>query len=509
MEEEVWQQEWDQDYDKYYEHYGPYYNQHDEDYGYGDGGEVGEDAAEAAWLKDWEDDDGNYYDKYYHHDEDEEVDWVNDEELDQIIAALNMDRNTAPLYSLEEQIEIVLQQKFQQRQDQAGDNEMDDSISEKEAARPTALKGEASAKEDQRDLRKKKKKKKTSSSNNNNNNRPSQSSKPKNNGNKKKNNQQQKQKQNNNSSKPKQKQTNNNSKPKNNGNKIKNNNNNSSPNKRKPYSKNKHGNKYHTDQQNRKFRNVCLTDPPDKYRTCFARTIDPTNDVEGCDKITRNTYNLGAQLYKRGRPIPDGITKPYTEPYMKRGIESRTEGKMHISLFQVNKQVTCDDLIDIEETTLNFLEANVGNTDTFRPACAYVNENAIDTQIQRDANGKIMSAMALRVEVIYTTNENFKGILNEKHDEIRNKRMKQQASSAGGGLRKLQAASARCDSANHHLCCSQTSINADVGSYCGNLGCDFSSCGGRGLANQRPPGRPPASGGGGSGQQQRPPGGGG
>ena len=109
-----------------------------------------------------------------------------------------------------------------------------------------------------------------------------------------------------------------------------------------------HGNAYKTDVHNRKYRHVCL-DIPDPYRTCFARALDPANDLEegACDQIQRNSYNLGALLYKKGRTIPDGLPAPYTEPYVVRGWgrtreggEVRTEGRMHISLFQTSKKAS-------------------------------------------------------------------------------------------------------------------------------------------------------------------------
>ena len=111
-------------------------------------------------------------------------------------------------------------------------------------------------------------------------------------------------------------------------------------NKRGQYNKNKFGNSYQTQQNNRKFKNVCL-DPPDRYRTCYSRTVDPGNDLEDCDKITRNSYNLGAQLYKKERPIPESVPTPYTNPYLAQG-ESLTEGKMHLTIFQDSKVVSSE-----------------------------------------------------------------------------------------------------------------------------------------------------------------------
>ncbi len=155
-------------------------------------------------------------------------------------------------------------------------------------------------------------------------------------------------------------------------------------------------------------------------------------------------------------------------------------------------KITCDDMIAVEEATLKFFRDNIGTDDTFRPSCAYVNENAIDSQIARDAKGKIIQATALRVELTYTTTAAFRSQLEERHGEIlrkRKERLRKGKHLRNRGLRELQA-SRSCDSSNHHLCCSQSSINARVGEFCENLGCDFASCGGRGLGLVRPPGRP-------------------
>lgn len=146
-------------------------------------------------------------------------------------------------------------------------------------------------------------------------------------------------------------------------------------------------------------------------------------------------------------------------------------------------------MIAIEQTALQYFHDNIGSADTFLAACAYIDENAIDMQINRDANGRIVQVTAFRVELTYITTETFKQELDEKQARIlQEKQAKLMAAGVelGGGLRRklLQT----CDSANHHLCCSQTSINAGVGGYCQTLGCDFSNCGGRGLANVRPPG---------------------
>lgn len=52
----------------------------------------------------------------------------------------------------------------------------------------------------------------------------------------------------------------------------------------RPATKKKRSKKKEGKFTNRVFRNICL-DPPDIFRTCFARAVDPLNDVVGCDKM--------------------------------------------------------------------------------------------------------------------------------------------------------------------------------------------------------------------------------
>ena len=154
--------------------------------------------------------------------------------------------------------------------------------------------------------------------------------------------------------------------------------------------------------------------------------------------------------------------------------------------------MNCDDLIDIEETTLEFLRDNIGDSTTFRPACAYVDEGAIDAQIARSANGAVAEATALRIEVTYTTTEAFEGRIKEK-DEQRRQQLERAQRRRGGHGRDLQVRGALCGTANHHLCCTQQSINVDGGgAFCRSTGCDSSDCKKPGGARPPPPvsGRP-------------------
>jgi len=260
------------------------------------------------------------------------------------------------------------------------------------------------------------------------------------------------------------------------------------------YKKNKFGNRPVTEQNVRKFRNQCL-EPPDMYRTCYSRTVDPSNTVEDCDHVERNSYNLAAILYKRGRPIPPGYPVPYTKPYIvSRTIEARSEGTMHLSLFQDAKDLTCDDMIDIEEATLKYFAENTGNVNSFMPACAFIDENDIDAQITRDSDGEVVVAMAIKVQLMYTVKKAFSNELTTQYTQMRKEKL--QAMKKGGMRnRNLQFGGNdgpdMCDVSNHALCCSQTSINASPGRFCKTLGCNFDRCGGRGLGGGRPPNRPP------------------
>ena len=283
-------------------------------------------------------------------------------------------------------------------------------------------------------------------------------------------------------------------------------------NNKNPYLKNGYGNAGVTGQGNRQFRNVCL-DPPDRYRTCISRTINPKNDVEDCNHIERNGYNFAAQLHKRDRPIPSYLPPLYTLPFIaSRVIEERTPGNMHLTIFQAAKDLTCDDLIDLEEATLKYLAEYTGDSETFMPACAYIDRSDFDEQITRNSDGEYVKVTALLVEVDYIMKKDFNAKITQQYSaELRKKQEALDAAQGGrkggkggGGLRnrKLQFQSPdMCDSANQALCCGQKSINADVGVFCQALGCDFNNCGARGLG-QRPPGRPDQPGG---GSPERPP----
>jgi len=157
--------------------------------------------------------------------------------------------------------------------------------------------------------------------------------------------------------------------------------------------------------------------------------------------------------------------------------------------------MTCDDFIDIEEATLQYIGASIGDSESFLPACAYIDANASNQRIARDADGRMITVTSLQIKMWYIANRDFGKQLQTQYSELQRQKMKELMKANKSGLRgrdlQMQPPD-MCDVGNHVLCCSQQSINADVGPFCRNLGCDFGKCGSRSMAS-RPPGRPPPS----------------
>ena len=108
--------------------------------------------------------------------------------------------------------------------------------------------------------------------------------------------------------------------------------------------------------------NTCLTEPTDKYRTCFQRAVDPQNNLTE-DKILRDNYNLGAIMFERGinisSPSASTYLAPYTEPYVMPD-EELTNGTVYFSLVTDGvKNLTCDDQIELEEVTLKWVKVSL------------------------------------------------------------------------------------------------------------------------------------------------------
>ena len=161
-------------------------------------------------------------------------------------------------------------------------------------------------------------------------------------------------------------------------------------------------------------------------------------------------------------------------------------------------QMTCDDFIDIEEATLQYIGASTGDSESFQPACAYIDANAFNQRIARDADGRMITVTSLQIQMWYIANRDFGKQLQTQYSELQRQKKKELMNAKNkGGLRgrglqmKPPDMPDMCDVVNHHLCCSQQSINANVGLFCRNLGCDFGKCGSRSMASRPPGGRPP------------------
>jgi hypothetical protein len=186
---------------------------------------------------------------------------------------------------------------------------------------------------------------------------------------------------------------------------------------------------------------------------------------------------MGAQYLQKGYwpPPSDDPTivdpiVPYQEPYLE-DDEVLTTGYMHITLLQSTEKMNCDEEIRVEETILRYLQQNVGDDETFKPMCVFLEEYAVSEEIVRDSTGRIAATTALKVEITYRTKE----VFSEKIEENRRRLMENSLSLKERDLAGL------CSTANHHLCCSQDSINANQGAFCTSIGCEFSDCSKRGL----------------------------
>lgn len=105
---------------------------------------------------------------------------------------------------------------------------------------------------------------------------------------------------------------------------------------------------------------ICLTGPEDKFRTCFQRSVDPSNELIE-DTILRDEYNLGALMYENGQASSVSTLSyitPYTRPY-KASDEKLTFGSIYLSMVVEDvKELTCTDKLELEEVTLEWLKAS-------------------------------------------------------------------------------------------------------------------------------------------------------
>lgn len=115
---------------------------------------------------------------------------------------------------------------------------------------------------------------------------------------------------------------------------------------------------------------------------------------------------MGAHFLKKGRwpppsenpDIVDPIV-PYQEPYLT-DDEVLIDGRMHIALLQATETMNCDEMIRVEETVLTYLQQTVGNEETYKPMCVFIEEDAVTQEIVRDADGRIAAATAVKVDII-------------------------------------------------------------------------------------------------------------
>lgn len=106
--------------------------------------------------------------------------------------------------------------------------------------------------------------------------------------------------------------------------------------------------------------NVCLTNPPDIYRTCFQRAVDPSNSLSE-DAILRDKYNIGSTMYENGQDVSNPSSEyiaPYTAPYVSLE-EELTNGTLYLAIVRKNyTDLTCDDQIQLESVTLKWLKVS-------------------------------------------------------------------------------------------------------------------------------------------------------
>lgn len=224
----------------------------------------------------------------------------------------------------------------------------------------------------------------------------------------------------------------------------------------------------------------------------------------------RNEYNLAAQCHKRGKECEfldetagdyndedtdrgggsanrgksgktvksgkrgksrklQALPDVYVEPYLNND-EVVTEGTMHLALLQDSIKVDCNEMIRVEEAVLNYLQKTIGNEETFRPACAYVDGNALAERVTRSQSGRIVTSVAMKINVRYTTRRGFKSTV----DDLAARRLLEDeetlSSIIKGGnedvwaieqmkdLHLARKLSGGCASSNHHLCCSQVCV---------------------------------------------------
>jgi len=449
------------------------------------------------------DDDGNN-----DNGEEEEESWLNDHDLDEILASLNTKNSDDG--DLEEYVDMVLERKFKQQQQQQQQRaEEDESPWQQQQQWPPTLKGrDVMMDVGDRNLRAKKKKKqktkkqqtgairnkKNTAKKANNNELGKYKNTNKKKGGRKKNGD----REGNGIAHNESKRIKNKSKK----NKKNNNNNNN---------KNNKGREQGDDDYHRESEKITILDlddkpknvrlrPPDRYRTCFACNRNKHFDLPPLEKdecgrtkytIRRDAYNLGAQLYKDEMKIPKGVPRPYTCPCAKEG-ESRVEGEFQVSFFDTSgDQLTLDDKIAIEETTLRFLSDNVGSDDTFRAVCAYVGDTTTVTVPGIDGvngeRGRDINTTTVRFSIVYIVKDDYQDFMERMLQQVeglmekngRSGLVKENGGEGGGeGSRGLQSTDfGGCTVDRQVSCCTQSAVNEgldaglDLSNRCRIFGC--------------------------------------
>ena len=224
-------------------------------------------------------------------------------------------------------------------------------------------------------------------------------------------------------------------------------------------------------EKNKVYDNVCLPDP---YRTCYQRAFSPENDLQ-VDEIQRNEYNYGAQLFQRGEEyiLSSKSSKnpnvsamiPYTSPFVD-SDEEMVPGTLHLALLQDPMVISCDDIISMEEITLEFLKDNVGNDETFSPVCVFIAESASDSQTVPDLTGEVVETTVFQMDITYVIKKKYK----DKIDDIADRRTA--AGEDSDYISKLRSdhnreLKTKCSNPKKLNCCSGKAINGKCSSkYC-------------------------------------------
>ncbi|KAL7468732.1 hypothetical protein ACHAXS_008960 [Conticribra weissflogii] len=222
--------------------------------------------------------------------------------------------------------------------------------------------------------------------------------------------------------------------------------------------------------------NICL-EPTDRYRTCYQRAADPSNNLRK-DEIQRGEYNRGAKRYEKGKNYR---IEPYSPPYVEEDEELMTT-TFHLELNQDSTQLTCDEKVVMEEVVLEYLRANVGNEDTFLPICAVVEEWKGYDEIVPDGSGDTAVTTACQMDVTYVIKKEYK----DEIDGPSHRRLEAEEDLPGfdgisGNIIKYNSQTRqlqkRCSILWRPLCCSGHAINGQSNSKtCLENGCSRRKC---------------------------------